>query len=312
MSHALTLNCPFPTRLHPEVDQLNQMTLEWAIGHGLTGNLRKQTASERFTWLVAGFYPEGARARLQLLSDWTSWLFWHDDVCDETDIGNNPARLKRVFDRLFYVLEGGDPSNNMYELSLAELSRRFQTLSPDTAWWHRFLTSTREYFDACLWESDNRQARQVPSVGDYIAMRRCAGGMWIYVDFVEFVAGKSLPLLQRQNQTLRQLAQVTTNIACWHNDLFSFAKEDERGDVHNLVTVLRVEQQLEVGEAFHLAVDYVNREVERYLRLRGELRIPELGPYLEGLQALMRGNLDWSLSSGRYVSQGELPILCAA
>jgi hypothetical protein len=53
-----------------------------------------QVATERFTWLVGGFYPWAHERELELISDFTSWLFWHDDLCDETTLGEDPTRSR--------------------------------------------------------------------------------------------------------------------------------------------------------------------------------------------------------------------------
>jgi hypothetical protein len=63
----------------------------------------------------------------------------------------------------------------------------------------------------------------------------------------------------------------------------------------------------------HLAAQYANQEVLRFLELDREPALASNGlrPYYDGLKALMRGNLDWSFSSGRYRDRAGLPKLRA-
>jgi 5-epi-alpha-selinene synthase len=305
------LYCPFPSALNQHTAEAHRETLRWATVHGLVvgDDVRKTAQAEKYTWLVGRFYPSAPRACFQLLSDFTSWLFWHDDVCDETEIGHDPARLEARFRQLYAVLAGDAAARaDPYEVSLADMRGRFIALAPDPAWISRFLASVYDYFEGCLWEAHNRARQIVPRVADFIPMRRCAGGMWIYLDFIELVNQSALPLLLRKHRDIRRLRQIANNVACWHNDLFSFSKEKRRGDVHNLVTALEADLQLSVPEAVQLAGRYCDAEAHNFVALESKLPPFEpplraaLVPYLAGLKALMRGNLDWSLESGRYAT----------
>jgi hypothetical protein len=271
-------------------------------------NVSRQVATEQFTWLVGRFFPNAAERELQLISDFTSWLFWHDDVCDETTLGEDPTGLRRQFEALLGVLTRRHPvrPGNAFDAALADLRDRFEAAAPSLAWFRRFVTAVEEYFDACCWEAENRDSGATPSVNVFIGMRRFAGGMYIYLEFVEFVLGRELPLVARSHRDVQRLAQITNNVASWHNDLFSLRKELAYGDVHNLVVVLARENELDLEDAARVAAEYCDREVNAFISLRA--RLPSFGPavdavlgdYIDGLTALMRGNLDWSLATQRY------------
>jgi 5-epi-alpha-selinene synthase len=311
----LELRCPFPSNIHPLTAKASERTLQWAREFGLVQDAerQRQAHSERFTWLVGRFFPRASESVLQLISDWTSWLFWHDDVCDETELGGTQHGLTGVFDRFFDILTGelGANPSSSFERALAEMVERFRRLAPDPVWMLRFATSVREYFDACIWEAGNRERGVVPSVGSFIPLRRCAGGMWIYLDFVELANGRKLSLELRKHRDVQRLVQITNNVASWHNDLFSLSKEMRAGDVHNLVTALQVEMDVDLEEARQVAIGYANAEVEAFVRIEQKLKasgiaaLGDLDEYVSGLKDLMRGNLDWSAESGRYVDFGR-------
>jgi 5-epi-alpha-selinene synthase len=170
------------------------------------------------------------------------------------------------------------------------------------------VASTQEYFEACVWEAANRQRGLTPNVDSYMDMRRCAGGMYIYADFIELVARAELPLVARRQMDVRRLVQIACNVSCWHNDLFSLEKEVARGDVHNLAVVLARQHGLGLREGRAMAVDHCNREVAEFLPIARGLPSygPEVDPHLAsyqmGLGSLMRGNLDWSHTTDRYRS----------
>jgi hypothetical protein len=304
------LHCPFPSKLNPGTEAAHHHTWSWATRFGLVrdANVERQVATERFTWLVGHFYPWAAAPELQLISDFTSWLFWFDDLCDETGLGEDPAALAAQIEWLVGVLSRrkevrpGEP----FDRAMADLRDRFEERSPGGGWFVRVVTSIQQYFEACLWEATNRHQGLVPAVGTFMDMRRFAGGMYIYHDFIELAERAELPLVARGNRALQRLVQLTCNVACWHNDLFSLYKELAYGDVHNLVVVLARQRQLTLTEALPVAVRLCDREAAAFVT--SARRLPSFGPdtdalvarYRRGMEALMRGNLDWSLGTDRY------------
>ena len=304
------LRCPFVSALNPGTEAAHRRTSEWASRFGLIRNasVERQVANEQFTWLVGRFFPWAPQRELDLMSDFTSWLFWHDDVCDETALGEDPDALSRQFEALFGILTRRGPvrAGEPFDCAFADLRDRFETVAPSHAWFTRFATSVQQYFDGCVWEASNRRDRLVPNVEAYIRMRRFACGMYIYLDFVELAMRAELPLVVRGHGDVARLGQIANHVAAWHNDLFSLGKELAFGDVHNLVVVLAKERAVDLAEARRMAVASCNEEVEAFEVIAGRLpsfgvRVdPTVATYKQGLGALMRGNLDWSVATGRY------------
>jgi 5-epi-alpha-selinene synthase len=304
------LICPFMSALNTGTQAAHEQTREWANGFGLVRNadIRRQVLTERFTWLVGGFYPWAQPRELQLISDFTSWLFWHDDVCDETALGEDPAALGLRFDQLLGVFARRAPAgrDDPFAAAFGDLGERFAAAAPTQGWLARMVASLQQYFEGCVWEAGNRRHGRVPGVAHYIDLRPFAGGMYIYRDFVELVARAELPLAVRAHSDVQRLHQITLNVACWHNDLFSLDKELARGDVHNLVLVIAREHGVSLGDARAQAVSLCNREVAAFAATAG--RVPSFGVEVDAqvaghtraLGALMRGNLDWSLGTDRY------------
>jgi 5-epi-alpha-selinene synthase len=257
---------------------------------------------------VGRFFPWAQTLELELIADFTSWLFWHDDVCDESTLGEDAEALAQRFDALLGILtrRTRPRPEDAFDTSLEDLRDRFERAAPSWGWYVRVVRSIQEYFEGCVWESVNRGRRAVPGVGVFVPMRRFAGGMHIYCDFVELANRAELPLVARGHREVARLRELTMNVACWHNDLFSVQKELAYGDVHNLVLVLAKERSLDIEEATAVAIAHANSEVALFAPTRA--RIPGFGvetdlvleAYQKGLGALMRGNLDWSIETGRY------------
>jgi hypothetical protein len=309
------LHCPFPSALNPGTEVAHHHTRQWAGRSGLvrTARIQHQVASERFTWLVGGFYPWAERRELELISDFTSWLFWHDDVCDETTLGEDPAALARQFDWLLGILTRRRPvrASDPFDLAFADLRDRFEEASPGPSWLVRLAASVQQYFEACVWEAANRRHGRVPGVDVYRAMRPFAGGMYIYLDFVELAGRAELPLVARGHRDVQRLQEITLNVACWHNDFFSLDKELAYGDVHNLVVVIARERNVSLSEARAVAIALCNQEAASFEPTARGLPAfdveadARMAVHTRDLGALMRGNLDWSLATDRY--RGTVP-----
>jgi 5-epi-alpha-selinene synthase len=309
------LHCPFESALNPRTEEAHRRTHAWAERHGLvnSAHVRRQVAAERFTWLVGRFFPRAGAEELQLISDFTSWLFWHDDVCDETSLGEDPVALARQFDWLLGVLTSRRllRGSSAFDVAFDDLRDRFEKMAPSLAWFARFVVAVQQYFEACVWEASNRKNGAVPSVDTFIGMRRFASGMYIYLEFVELVAGRELPLLLRRHPQVGRLRDITNDVAAWHNDLFSLEKELAHGDVHNLVLAHARERRVDMDEARRLTIHRCNAEVEEFQSLAASLGAavsetePVLGSYLDGCRSLMRGNLDWSIETGRYLDSPQ-------
>jgi pentalenene synthase/avermitilol synthase len=94
--------------------------------------------------------------------------------------------------------------------------------------------------------------------------------------------------------------------------VFSVAKEEARGDCHNLVLVLQHHRNYSRGEALTEARSIVRGHTDEFLQLKA--RLPALFDaaalpphdrgiayvFVDDLQAQMKGCHDWCRSSSRY------------
>jgi hypothetical protein len=111
---------------------------------------------------------------------------------------------------------------------------------------------------------------------------------------------------------MRDLANL--NI-CIVNDVYSLAKEEARGDRHNLVLVLERERSCSRREALESVRSMADGWTRTFLAT--ETQIPGLcdrlgisaqsrvsvSRFIEGMRAAIRGNYDWCSSTARYHGQ---------
>jgi 5-epi-alpha-selinene synthase len=303
------LYCPFPSAVNEHAETVDNHILAWVKEFNLVPDEDhfERLKKSKFGWLAARAYPNAPLEELKIVSDWNTWLFIRDDLCDESGLGRNPALLSEVHVDLLEVLRGRSPQEYDSALAHALFDIRKRLLrKANPAWMCRFINSVIEYFDSSLWEAQNRADGITPDTESYILMRPYTGGLYTDIDLIDITEDIYLPLHVRKNEVVQRLALMANNVVCWSNDIISFAKESRHQDVHNLVATLRPTQPT-LQKAVELASDLVNAEVNAFIDLQTRLPLytPEIDADLQRfiavLRSWMRGNLDWAYDSGRYV-----------
>ena len=308
------LYCPFPSTISEHADAVHRETVEWVRRFELLPNERayRLFRATNIGRLAARFHPDALQEELRLLSDWYAWMFLRDDRCDESEVGEQPEHLAADGARFLEILEGEEPTKRDKPLAHAMQDLRRRLYSKATvAWRRRFVRTVKDHFRSSLWEATNRARGVVPDLETYARMRRKTGGILVDLDLIEVVEGLKLPPEVQEHLTVRSMARASNNVTCWANDLFSLEKELERGDVHNLVVVLRHAKELTLQEAVNRSVQMHNAEVRSFIELESQLPAfggtvdSNLARYVAALRARMRGNLDWARESGRYRRRAE-------
>jgi 5-epi-alpha-selinene synthase len=301
--------CPFPSALSPHADSVEQHLMAWVQNFQL---MTQEQASRRlhrlkYGWLIACAYPHASLEDLQIVADWTTWLFVLDDQCDETGLGRNPRQLAEVHEAILAIL-GGAPITHPLAPSPRGLHnlRERMLQQASLAWLQRFIKTVADYFAATAWESTNRAQGMIPDIASYLDKRPFTGGLYMFFDMIELVEHLQLPEIVRVHPTVRRMTQIAANVVCWCNDVISFEKEIQRGDIHNLVPILQHECGFTLQEAIDHVAEMSDTEVRAFVEL--EARLPSFGPtadadlqrYVAGLRSWMRANLDWSAITDRY------------
>ncbi|MGW6599059.1 terpene synthase family protein [Streptomyces sp. NPDC055036] len=166
----------------------------------------------------------------------------------------------------------------------------------------RFVTSVLGYWFAQVWEATNRADTVWPTVEEYKAMRVHTGAVPTCLALIDVVGRFELPAAELARPEVKALTTKAVNVVCWANDIHSYEKESTRSHHPvNLPTLLHRRDRGTVQEAVDHAAKMHDAEVAAYRELRPRVPAgPALERYLDGLQSWMRGNLTWSLSTGRY------------
>ncbi|MFJ9417812.1 hypothetical protein ACIRPT_27165 [Streptomyces sp. NPDC101227] len=312
----LEADVPFPVRTHPDREQAQASTFEWAQRMGM---LTSEAAVARFGRLRSGHlaayvYTQVGLDELLLGADWKTWMFMIDDQGDEGPLGRDPDRWRAAMSPMARVLTGdiGDPEQLPPVASaLADLlERTCRGRTPE--WSARLYGHTRDFLESYEAEAARRAQHQVPEIGEYIAHRRDSGAMHVVFDVAEALVGHEVPMSLYRSREFQDLELAASDVACWHNDIRSLSKELARDDVHNLVMVIQAGVGCSQQEAVDRAQDMANARMAWYVqgrrqmnhileasRLSAEART-HVGQVLEIYEDWMSGHHQWAQESGRF------------
>ena len=303
-----SLYCPFASRISPHADALEAANLAWLVRLHLVpaGSAAALVDRARFGRLAARAYPDASLDMLGIAAAWATWLFLRDDQCDEGGIASDASAMRVLSDHQIDVLAGQRPrGNDPLTAALVDLRERMLAHGGGR-WMSRFLANVQDYFDASVWEADNRAHGRIPDVETYIRLRDLTGAVKTCFDIFELVEGP-LAIDARYDAHLSRLMQLANRAICWSNDLFSIHKELAHGDVHNLVIVLQHASNLPLRDAITVAArmhdDAIRAFAHHEQRLIEGDAPPSMRRFVAALQGWVRANLDWSIETGRYATQ---------
>lgn len=300
-----TLYCPIAPAIHPQWQRARSESSAWIARYGL---LREQRLRDfeglGIAEFVARAYPDASYEDLRVVLDWTLWGFLADDQHDL--LVRKPELLRARYLEHAEVLEFGmtDHVTGMHDALADVRDRVLERAHPGCL--RRFAEASRDWFESMHVEVENRVRVTPPSLSQYLRLRERTVGM--YTEYALFDVTHQVRTTDEFwiDPDIRRLMAMAANIIGWSNDVFSFAKEREAGDPHNVVLLFSAELGLEESAAVDRAVAMHNREMLRFVELEASVTAqrwmgPELlDPFLGLLRHWIRGNLDWALGSRRY------------
>ena len=232
-----------------------------------------------YTDLMAGYYLGAPDEVLQAIADYSAWFFVWDDRHDRDIVHRRPAAWRRLRLRLHAALDS--PRRYLHHqdplvAAFADSVVRLYSFLPDT-WNARFARHFHAVIDAYDREFHNRTEGVIPTVEEYLVLRRLTFAHHIWTDLLELSAGCELPDIVRKHPAFRRAALLSQEFAAWYNDLCSLPKEIAGDEVHNLGISLIAHEGLTLEEA----IAEVGRRVEKCISdfvvaERGALRFAEI------------------------------------
>jgi hypothetical protein len=304
------LYCPFPAGIHDQADIIEERTISWMKRYGYikTADQERKARDSRFGIRAAQVHPTGRTEAIQLASDLTVWLFLTDDVYIEAPGMSQaiPITTEHVIRSIRILRNPEDlPSApNLSLLALQDISRRLRRLATFEQT-DRLINGMLEFFLAGCCEAVALSRKSLPKATDYIPLRdsiNCLRSVCFV--FIEIVGGYELPGQTWCRPDLQAVVNKATRIISNHHDILSGLRELSDEIPMNLPAVIAREQGLPIAKAFERVGAFADADTRALVRMIERLLTNEpdclIRIYVDGLKAWIRGNLDWSTTTGRY------------
>lgn len=169
----------------------------------------------------------------------------------------------------------------------------------------RFIHTMDLFLKAVYQQALDRKNGVVPDLESYIAMRRDTSGCKPCFALIEYAGHFDLTDEVVQHPVIQALEEATNDLVTWSNDLFSYNKEQCKGDTHNMISVME-QQGYTLQQAVNFVGAYSRQAIERFERERHNIPSWDaetdrhVAMYIDGLQNWIVGSLHWSFDSERY------------
>ncbi|AUX27270.1 terpene cyclase [Sorangium cellulosum] len=302
---------PFSASCHPKMDVVERRTVHWVRRLRLLTDDRAlaRIKAAGVAQLAAWVFPSASVQTLQLASDFTAVLFLLDDIYDEGELSSDPRAVAKLNERYLGELFGYVEADMDDPLTrgLLDIRDRLRRGRPHF-FLNRWLSHFQYYYEANLWEANNRARRRIPHLDEYIMMRRYSGAVYPYCDLVELLLDQPLPLEIVQHPLLQRVRDICNDLLCWTNDYFSLEKELRSGEVHNLILVLRDRHKITLEEAVAQLRRMHDDRVAEYQDVKEKAlsswSTGGIRQYLGAIDDMIAGHQRWALAALRYSEPG--------
>jgi len=306
-----------PPPLNQHCASVRRHSMQWLAKVGLargTSRMRSHAAID-IPLFAAMTVPWATRTDLMLMQDWLAWVFELDDLFDHSASGFRLDAVNRLKVAFSLILSGGHrvPGPDSEEsicTGLRDLWRRIR-LRSSPAWRSRFVQHVMEYVESFEWEEVNRRNHRCPDVEEYLRRRQQTGAAHPSLDLLIPTLGIPFDDLDWEDPLILRLEYIVSETITLSNDLISYRKEDECGDLHNLVLILihgnGVDEQdavMRIGETVAQHLKEFDIGASHLLERQGVHR-EHLARYLYGLRTVMSGHYLWSQRSARYANASQ-------
>lgn len=321
---------PWPARLNPSLPTARLHTKAWAYEMGFIGPPRDSGSIEiwnearfdsmDYALMCAYTHPDAPPPELDLVTDWYVWGFYFDDYFYEAFKRTDDRKGAREYlDRLLTCMpldvSGSPPQvKNPTDRGLYNLWMR-TVVTRSSTWRRRFRESTWHFLSENIRELSNISELRIANPIEYIELRRMAGGAPWSADLMEHAVFIEVPERIIGTRPMRVLRDSFADAIHLRNDLFSYQREKEEGELSNCVLVLERFLEVPPQRAANLVNDLLTSRLQQFENT-AVVELPflfdeyGLSPseraqvllYVKGLQDWQSGCHEWHLRSSRYTT----------
>ncbi len=252
------IGMPFPRHRHAEQDAARELTREWALAQAvMPADLITAFLDDlRYTDLIGGYYIGAPLPALTAINDFSLWFFVWDDRHDKDIRAGRAESWSRLHNALHDALDRPQAAPRRADPLVHAFADAVRRLCNPMSnhWAARFARHFHATIDAYNQEYRNRTTHTVPSVSEYLTLRRHTFGMAVWIDCLELAAEYELPDRVRITPSYRNAALASQEFSAWYNDL------------HNLGILLSHHRKISYRRAAELLARRVTRRIADYQR----------------------------------------------
>ncbi|MEM7160725.1 MAG: hypothetical protein AAF799_48270 [Myxococcota bacterium] len=297
---------PFSARAPSSLaEPVTQHSAAWVRELGLLEQLPNRQRYEMLAIgdLVTRTHPSFALAELQIIANWSLWLFVNDDIYQHL----SPDELGGWVERCVAIVGGQDvPADTPLLRGLASLVEQTWPHVSER-WREHFADNLRDHLASLQWETALAVDGRSPDIATYLDKRQSTSGFKAYADLLHISPGFTVPDDVRFSPPVQRMELMINNIASWANEVLSFDKEREQDDLlTNMVWVYHCEKGISVEDAKAQVISLCQSEIDNlhfqmtHLPDFGEDVVPSLRHYVSVLQDLVVGTFQWHFATSRY------------
>jgi len=300
----LISNCHYPLRKNPHCYLVSRASEKWLIdGLRLVEPRSTQVIGFRIGELAAACNPDADAFRLEVYSDYLSWVFTMDDWLEQSDV-DYILRMRQCCMSAFRDPINFETENFGGKLCKSYFSRFRETAGPGCT--ERFIHTMDLYLRAVAKEVDNHAKGCTLDLESYIALRRDTLCLKPSFAFIEYAAQIDLPAEVVSHSGIMAMENAAIDCIACSNDILSYNVEQCRRYNHNIIICIMHEQDLDLQGAMEYAGQLCKNAIQHFEDNRADL--PSWGKeideqvaiYVGGLQNWIVGSLHWSFDTNRY------------
>ncbi|KAG8926677.1 hypothetical protein FRC03_011428 [Tulasnella sp. 419] len=301
---------PYQLHVNPHYQPVAAISEKWLDDHGVHPSPKKRAAFEacNFGLLTAMCYAEAPYERFRVLCDFINCLFAFDDLTDEGGLRKDNKGTRKASDIIMNSL--WHPFTYKTEFRCGQVFASFWGRALESGCsegtHRRFLEASDLYMNAVHEQVICRATARIPTVEEFIKLRRDTGALKMCFAAGEYGAGLDLPDEVFDHPYIKIMENCSNDVVVISNDVYSYNIEQAQGDTFNILEVCMKHENLNLQQAMDFAGQLVNDRVDLYTATKAKL--PSWGPeidaelpkYFQVLEDWMTAGFYWSLESKRY------------
>ncbi|WP_232663671.1 terpene synthase family protein [Pseudonocardia sp. TRM90224] len=307
---------PFPLVCRPDYPQVEKEMNAWAWQHlrtlpGVSEDRVLRLAGQGFPLWISFAYPAASTATAIRIGRWMYYWFLLDDLASEpVEPGTDRPPPELLIAGLQDVIANPDTARPDPFSHLLQQQWHMMRDTMPVRQRARFTEYVLRMLDGFATSIDVSAAGSDITLDQYRDLRYFDSGMpWTFL-LAEHTAGLDLPEAVLDHPAVRELISSSVWNAVLVNDVIAFGKEYFTGDDWNAVAIVMREDGTSIQEALNRVADLALAEERRIVALcdvvRAEApgRPDDLRRFVEGLQHVLSGTVEWEYRSARYHGPG--------